>query len=86
LVQREQFGEFGSGHSGVAEMGGSQDGGRGGHQSVTHTRYGIVTMQRFHPRSAGRLLRGIGSAALWGAIEFVALARSRWMARLHAGR
>jgi len=28
LVQREQFGEFGSGHSGVAEMGGSQDGGR----------------------------------------------------------
>jgi len=43
-------------------------------------------MQRFHPRSAGRLLRGIGSAALWGAIEFVALARLRWMARLHAGR
>jgi hypothetical protein len=43
-------------------------------------------MQRFHPRSAGRLLRGIASAALWGAIEFVALARSRWMARLHAGR
>ncbi|HET7835263.1 MULTISPECIES: hypothetical protein [unclassified Variovorax] len=43
-------------------------------------------MRRNHSSSASRLLRGIGSALLWGAIEFVALARSRWMARLHAGR
>jgi hypothetical protein len=43
-------------------------------------------MHRFHPGSGGQLVRGIGCAVLWGAIEFVALARSRWMARLHAGR
>ncbi|WP_269475592.1 MULTISPECIES: hypothetical protein [unclassified Variovorax] len=30
------------------------------------------------------LLRGLGSALLWGAVEFVALTRSRWAARLHA--
>jgi hypothetical protein len=35
---------------------------------------------------SGHLFRGIGFALLWGAIEFVALARSRWTARWHAAR
>ena len=34
--------------------------------------------------SSGHLLRGIGFALLWGAIELVAMARSRWTARRHA--
>lgn len=65
---------------------GGQEGGGGRHQSVTRSRYGIVTMHRFHASSASQVLRGIGLAVLWGAIEFVALARSRWITRLHAGR
>ncbi|MDM0078274.1 hypothetical protein QTH90_27980 [Variovorax sp. J2P1-59] len=40
----------------------------------------ILSTSPIHP------FRGVGSALLWGAIELVALARSRWASRSHPGR
>ncbi|MDM0109016.1 hypothetical protein QTH97_29015 [Variovorax sp. J22R24] len=43
-------------------------------------------MPRIFPASPSHPLRGVGSALLWGAIELVALARSRWASRSHSVR
>jgi hypothetical protein len=43
-------------------------------------------MTRLFRLSSGSLWRGIGLALLWGAAEFIALARSRWSARWHTPR
>ncbi|MES2533240.1 MAG: hypothetical protein V4636_19510 [Pseudomonadota bacterium] len=55
------------------------------HGDVMPAEYGAVMVPVLNP-STGHRVRGIGCALLWGAFELVALARSRWSARLHAVR
>ena len=50
------------------------------HQPVTQALYGGGMNSLLRPL-AGHPLRGVGSAVLWGVVELVALARSRWTTR-----